>query len=224
MQSVNPNIVSAFHQTVSLGRSDVFEDDRLMPQCTVADANTAAPGWVGRDWAPGGTLLMAINPGGGGDRYRINPTDVRLYGLIRAFRSAEGLPSQAAALRALSDTWLQIQATHAISRVISAVLDATGGTLHSSAFLNILPFRTREDKPARRSELRNAWEKGTERQVRALAPSRIVALGCKAYDALLTAGAERDHQIILIKRAIGDKTIPPQALVMLGQLKAAMTR
>ncbi|WP_207759284.1 hypothetical protein, partial [Sandarakinorhabdus cyanobacteriorum] len=58
-------------------------------------------------------------------------------------------------------------------------------------------------------------------QVRALAPSRIVALGCKAYDALLNVGAESEHQIVLIKRAIGDTTIPPQALAILAQLKAA---
>ncbi|WP_133064396.1 hypothetical protein, partial [Sandarakinorhabdus cyanobacteriorum] len=164
MQSIHPDIVSTFHQTVSLERRDVFEDDRLMPQCAIADANTAAPGWVGRDWTPGGTLLMAINPGGGGDNYRMNPTDARLYSLIRAFRSAEDHSSKAATLRALSDAWLQVQTTHAISRVISAVLDATGGTLNSSAFLNMLPFRTRGNKPARRSELRRAWVKGTGNQ------------------------------------------------------------
>jgi hypothetical protein len=220
MHAMHPDIISAFHRTVSLRRDEVFEDDRLMPQCSVADASIAAPGWVGEDWQPGCTLLVAINPGGGGDRYRINPTDVRLYDLVRAFRRAEELASQSAALRALSDAWLQIQSTHSINRVMTAVLAATGGTIQSSAFLNVLPFRTREDKPARKSELRNAWEKGASHQVRALAPARIVALGCKAHDALLAAGADRHHKIILIKRAIGDNSLPPHALATLEQLKA----
>ena len=220
MHSIHPDIVAAFHRTVRLERDDVFDDDRLMPRCATADASIAPPGWVGRDWQRGHTLMVAINPGGGGDGYRINPTDVLLYDLVRAFRCAEDLASQSAALRALSDAWLQIQSTHSINRVMAAVLAATGGTFQSSAFLNVLPFRTREDKPARKSELRNAWEKGTSHQVWALAPARIVALGCKAHDALLAAGADRHHKIILIKRAIGDNSLPPSALATLEQLKA----
>lgn len=222
MHAMHPDIVSAFHRTVHLHRDEVFEDDRLMPQCSIADAHIAAPGWVGRDWQPGGTLLVAINPAGGGDNYRINPTDARLYDLVRAFRLAEGLASQSATLRALSDAWLQIQNTHSINRVMAAVLAATGGTFQSSAFLNVLPFRTRENKSARRSEVRNAWDKGASHQVRALAPARIVALGCKAYDALLAAEAHHDHKIVLIKRAIGDNSIPPHALETLAQLKTEM--
>jgi hypothetical protein len=222
MHAMHTDIVSAFHRTVRIQRDEVFEDDRLMPQCSIADAYIAAPGWVGRDWQPGGTLLVAINPAGGGDNYRINPTDARLYDLVRAFRAAEGLASQSATLRALSDAWLQIQSTHSINRVLAAVLAATGGTFQSSAFLNVLPFRTRENKSARRSELRNAWDKGTSHQVRALAPARIVALGCKAYDALLAADAHHDYKIVLIKRAIGDNSIPPHALETLAQLKIEM--
>ena len=176
MHAMHPDIVSAFHRTVRLQRDEVFEDDRLMPQRSIADAQIAAPGWVGRDWQPGGTLLVAINPAGGGDSYRINPTDAPLYDLARAFRAAEGLELQSAALRALSDTYLQVQKTLSIIRVMAAVMAATGGTFQSSAFLNVLPFRTRENKSARRSEVRNEWDKGASDQVHSLAPGRIVDL------------------------------------------------
>ena len=222
MHVMHPDIVSAFHRTARLQRDEVFEDDRLMPQRSIADAHISAPGWVGRHWQPGGTLLVAINPAGGGDNYRVNPTDARLYDLVRAFRLAEGFASQSATLRVLSDAWLQIQYTHSINRVMAAVLAATGGTFQSTAFLNVLPFRTRENKSARRSEVRNAWEKGTGNQVRALAPGRIVALGCKAHDALLAADAHREHKIVMIKRSIGDKSIPPHAQETLARMKAAM--
>ena len=222
MHAMHPDIVSAFHRTVRLQRDEVFEDDRLMPQRSIADAQIAAPGWVGRDWQPGGALLVAINPAGGGDSYRINPTDAPLYDFARAFRAADGLESQSAALRAFSDTYLQVQSTHSIIRVMTAVMAATGETFQSSAFLNMLPFRTRENKSARRSEVRNAWDKGTSHQVRALAPARIVALGCKAYDALLAADAHHDHKIVLIKRARGDNSIPLHALETLAQLKTEM--
>ena len=77
------DIVTAFHLAALLPRSSVFSSDELQPITAPDDANTAAPGWVGSAWRSGGTLLVGINPGGGGDAYRGNPTDARLYGLMR---------------------------------------------------------------------------------------------------------------------------------------------
>lgn len=216
---VQTNIVAAFHRTARLMRAAIFDDDRLMPTSAPEDATIAASGWVGPDWKSGGTLLMGINPGGGGDRYRGNPTDQRLYGLLQQFRDADDVKEQRAALRRLSDAWMDIQSTHAIRRVTSAVLDAVGECDVTSAFMNVLPFRTREDKPARAGELRRAWTIATGPQVAALKPRRIVALGCKAHDALVAAGAAVDYEIVLIKRAIGDTSIPPHARETLARLK-----
>ncbi|UVO49658.1 uracil-DNA glycosylase family protein [Sphingomonas sp. SUN019] len=212
-------LINAFHNTANLKRDAVFDDQRLMPICAQHDALTAAPGWIGKNWRPGGTLLMAINPGGGGDTYRINPADVTLYGLIRRFRDAASSDERAAGLRALSDAWIGIQATHNIRRVVDAVLDATGSDASQAAFLNVVPFRTRGDRPARSAELRRAWLISTQQQVAALAPRRIVALGCKAYDALVAAGADRSHDVVLLKRAIGDSRITPQAKEVLTRLR-----
>lgn len=213
-------IIDTFHSTARTAREAIFDDQRLTPRSAPNNAATAAPGWVGRDWQAGGTLLMAINPGGGGDQYRVNPTDERLYAFIRGFRDAEG-EARGRALRLLSEAWIEIQATHNIRRVTDAVFEATGATTQSSAFLNVLPFRTRDDKPARAGELRRAWRIATGPQVAALAPRRIVALGCKAYDALLAAGVGQSHEIVLIKRAIGDSSIPLHARETLARLREA---
>ena len=216
---MSDSIVDAFHATTLLKRSDLFDDDRLTPITSIADAATPAPGWVGKDWRFGGTLLVAINPGGGGDTHRLNPTDERLYGLIRRFRDA-GAEKQPSALREMSDAWIEIQSTHNIRRVIDAVLEATRSSCAQAAFLNVLPFRTRNDKPTRASELRQAWRKATAGQVQALAPRRIVALGCKAHDALVAAGADKAHEVVLIKRAIGDNRLTPHARETLAALAA----
>ena len=213
-------VAAAFHATANLRRTDIFTDDRLTPICSLADAHTAAPGWVGPNWAPGGTLLMGINPGGGGDDYRVNPHDAELYDLIRALRDADGEAACVAALASLSAAWISIQATHSISRVINAVLAAVGQKESQSAFMNVLPFRTRENKPARKDELRRAWDLATGPQVAALQPRRIVALGRRAYDALLAAGADREHRVIPLKRSIGDSVITKQAKEVLEQLRA----
>jgi hypothetical protein len=206
-------VVNAFHTAVSAKRDAIFDDDRLTPISAIQDAVTPAPGWVGKNWKSGGTLLMAINPGGGGDNYRVNPTDARLYGLIRDFRAARSAEERGAGLRKLSDAWIQIQASHNIRRIIDAVFKALGTDAHQTAFLNVLPFRTREDRPAR------VWDTVTKHQVAALAPRRIVALGCKAYDALLAAEADEEYEIVLLKRAIGDSRITPHAQGVLDQLR-----
>lgn len=211
-------VVRAFHLTAKLSRSEVFDDDRLMPTSAVIDAATAAPGWVGADWMPGGTLLVAINPGGGGDKYRINPTDRKLYDAIRFFRDAPE-PRQAKLMRRMSDIAIEVQASHNIRRVVNAVFDAGGLPPPHWAFLNVLPFRTREDKRARKAELQRAWRKATGRQVEALAPRRIVALGQKAYDAMLAAGADPSG-ILCLPRARGDNFITPKAQEALAVLRA----
>jgi hypothetical protein len=212
-------VIDAFHATATVKRSDIFDDERLTPLTALIDAQTAAPGWVGRDWAPGHTVLMAINPGGGGDHYRRNPTDEGLYSLIRAFRDA-AVADRGRALQEMSDAWIQIQSSHNIWKVVDAVLNTTKSDPSRSAFLNILPFRTRQDKPARSGELRRAWHRATGKQVESLAPRRIIALGRKAYDAIITTGVSAEHEIVMIKRAIGDSYIPPDARGVLAKLMA----
>lgn len=213
-------VVEAFHATTQLSRNAVFDDSRLDPTTALPHASLAPPGWVGADWRPGGTIFVAINPGGGRDTYRVNPTDKQLYGAVRAFKDADQT-ARGAALAKLSKLWIDIQQTHNIRRVINPVLDATGSSAQAAAFLNVLPFRTRNDKPARVAELRRAWDLATSRQVTALAPRRIVALGCKAHDALISVGADRSCEIVLLKRAIGDSRLTPHAVEAIAKLRRA---
>lgn len=212
------NIVDAFHATSLLKRADIFHDDRLMPITAPEDAKTPAPGWVGRNWQLGNVLMIAINPGGGGDRYRRNATDDELYTCLRRFRDAAE-PDREQALIDLSDCWTRIQQTHNIFRLMHAVLDAAELNEQQTAFINILPFRTREDKPARSAELTRAWEAATKKQVESLAPSKIVALGSKAYEALRRAGATEQFDVVLLKRAIGDSYITSQAQEAIESLR-----
>ena len=118
----------------------------------------------------------------------------------------------------MCEAWTSIQATHNIRRVIDAVLDAVGDDAAASAFINVVPFRTRNDAPPRKADLTRAWAVASGPQVQALSPGWIVALGRKAYDALVQVGADRSHDIVLIKRSIGDSTITPEAREVLAGL------
>lgn len=208
-------VISAFHATSRLRRQDIFAGDGLTPVTAIEDANTAAPGWVGDDWQ-NGTVLIGINPGGGGDSYRRNPTDDQLYNLLRQFRDADG-PRRGSALAELSSVWRSIQATHNLWRVISAVLEATGEKASEIAFMNVVPFRTRMDRLPSRAEIAAAYRLAAKPQLDALKPERIVCLGTKAWDVLSRYDDVRG-KLILMKRAIGDSYIPPEAQATLREL------
>jgi hypothetical protein len=212
-------IVDTFHRTARLNREAIFPDTKLMPITQTVDAGTAAPGWVGKSWQPdGGTLLMAINPGGGGDAYRLNSTDERLYGLFRAFKAAPP-DERGEALTELSNAWIGIQKTHNIYRLVQPILEALDTGSEDMAFLNVLPFRTRGDAPAGSAVLRRAWDVATSHQVAALRPRRIIALGRKAFDALTAVGATKAYDVIYLKRAIGDSHVTPEAQAAIASLR-----
>jgi hypothetical protein len=212
-------ILDTFHDVARLRREELFGDNRLTPITCIEDAQTAAMGWVGRDYTPSGILMIGINPGGGTDTYRRNPTDALLYGRLRAFRDATG-GARSAAFTAANDTWVSIQRTHAIWRLISEVLAAARIRAEQAAFLNMLPFRTRGDKPAPWAVMQQAWARATSRQVAALAPGAIVCLGYKAADALARlAPLEELPPVFRLKRAIGDSYVTDEARATLAELR-----
>jgi hypothetical protein len=213
------NITAAFHRTALLRRFEIFSDDLLTPRTALDDAHTPAPGWVGSKWK-GGTLLVGINPGGGGDEYRRNPTDDLLYSLLRAFRDAASAAEQRARFEALSKEWIAIERSHRIWRIIGPILDATGETESEVAFMNILPFRTRMDKPAPIRAIEAAWARSAHAQVKALAPRRIIALGKKAWNTFNRFELPATSELILFKRGIGDSYIPAESQAVLAQLRS----
>ena len=121
--------------------------------------------WVGAQWS-NGTLIIGINPGGGGYTYRRNPTDERLYSLLRHLRDARDANEQLKRFEEVSAVWIGIQRGHNIWLFIAALLEATRETVDECAFMNILPFRTRMDAPAPIATLRAAWRERQDRKLR----------------------------------------------------------
>ncbi|MEW9855670.1 hypothetical protein [Novosphingobium sp. M1R2S20] len=63
------------------------------------------------------------------------------------------------------------------SDAVRPILEALDAGSEDPAFLNVLPFRTRHDKPAGSVVLRRARDSATLHQVAALQAQRIIALG-----------------------------------------------
>ncbi len=214
---MNKLIAAKFAKIARLKRSQIFSDESLMPVTSIDDVLQAAPGWVGPAWA-NGTLLIGINPGGGGDAYRGNPTDDLLYSACRALGGAENSTEETDALSKLTEIWMRSQKSHNIWRIVLPILKATGEHEDAIAFMNIVPFRTRNDAMPRVTEIKKALDISALPAIAELKPKRIIALGAKAYKALIKQPSTKALQIIEFKRRIGDSSIHPEAALVLKSL------
>ncbi|MCG5517219.1 MULTISPECIES: hypothetical protein [unclassified Ectothiorhodospira] len=212
-------ITRVFHDVAKLKRDDIFADQALTPITALDDARTPAPGWVGPSYHPGGIVFIGVNPGGGGDAYRRNPTDNLLYEKLRAFRDASP-SSVSSAFEEVNKAWMSIQKTHSIWRVINAALQAARVDVNTVSFINMLPFRTREDKLPDVSTMERAWQLAARKQIQALQPGAVVCLGYKATHALERFG-RHDHlpRTFSLKRARGDTRITEEARQVLAEFR-----
>lgn len=217
-QCFSQDIVNAFQSVAQLKRSDVFQGSVKRPISAQAHADVAVPGWLGPKWVAGSDLLVGVNPGGGSDSYRINPTDNALYDATKQFALTEPGSSAATELSNLTEVYLHCQTTHQIRHLISAILLHTGKTHEESAFINIVPFRTRGNVEPNQSEKRNAWAAGVSLEVERLQAGRILALGKKAYDFLRGVPLHGEPQLIYLARTNGDHYVAAGAIKTIESL------
>src|SRR4051812_23112343 len=89
---INPlELAQTWHRLAQIHRCTVFgaRNEATMPLHLAKDASWPFPGYVGRDYRQGGLVLLLINPGGGGDAYRVRtPQDELFYPLLHRFREA----------------------------------------------------------------------------------------------------------------------------------------
>lgn len=212
-------LAARFQTNSRIRRSAIFGPNDPIPLNLAEDARTMFAGAVGPDYRPGGLVLMAINPGGGGDAYtRRTPADERLYPLLQRFRDA--YPAHALdAFEAINTLFLPLLKTWNVWRIVQPCLEAAGVDLFQAAYLNAVPYRTREDKVPSVAAKQAAWRLATGPALDVLQPGTIVALGKKAGDVL-----ERFHdggpQRFVVPRTIGDSYLSAAAMDVLAQVRA----
>lgn len=223
-EAMRSKLAPVFHKIMQLDARAVFHGypDRLA--CNQpADAHVPAPGWVGKHYRAGSAVLVGINPGGGTKAYvEPRPEDRDLYTLLRRFRAAQDASAVRESFDDLCDGWITIQSTrHNIRRPISLILDALGLTVQDIAFLNLVPFRTADDKTPPVDVIRYCWAVAAGPQLAALKPGRVIFLGKKAADAFhrldTSLGTAR---IDVYPRTNGDTYVAPDARLLLDRLMA----
>ena len=203
-----------FHALTAISREEIFgaKDAMVRPLHLTDDAFTMFPGYVGANFTPGrGLLLLAINPGGGGDSYvkRI-PEDEELYPILASFKRAS--PGQAELhFERMNTSFHRAVQGWNLWRILRPTLDAAGLGLHEVAYMNVVPYRTRGDKMPPIDARRTAWSRIVSPSIDALKPTAIVTLGKKA-DSAVAPMLRTATRYYCVPRTIGDSWVSPEAI------------
>ncbi|MBF0217741.1 MAG: hypothetical protein HQL30_12205 [Candidatus Omnitrophica bacterium] len=157
-----------------------------MPISNQDDARVMFPGLVSECYVLGeGIVVMAINPGGGGDNDTRIQTDHAFYGAMNEFKQASGEEIHAK-FEALNRAALESeQSWGGLTKYINTILCATGRQ-NNHVYMNAVPYRIRGDKANQvpREAFIRAYDKIVSKQLEILKPRAIVVLG-KTTDNIL---------------------------------------
>lgn len=206
---MDPELYSTALKAVRVIRSNIFgADDKQLPISEPKDALVPQIGFIGQDYRPGGTILLGVNPGGGGDAYIRTAEDLLLLPMINNLRSGEAPPD---ALKAMFDQYAINMRTWNLWRIAAPVIAACGNSQSEIAYLNWCPFRTRDDKMPHAYAMRHSFNIHLAPLINELAPTRIIGLGKKVGTWLEKAPLSGVKRYV-VPRTIGDSYLSPEAI------------
>lgn len=223
-ESYRNTLASHFNRLARISRVDVFGDADFdcRPINLPEDNSTMFAGYVGRDYTPGkGLLFLAINPGGGGDAYTVRiPEDEVFYPLLHKFKTTDQW-RVLETFEAVNAAFVPIVKGWNLWRILGPTLDAAGADIHEVAYMNVVPYRTRENKMPPVPTRRTAWSKIVQPTLEILDPRSIITLGKKAgsvVDALLNFKLPT----YCVPRTIGDTYLSEGALEIHAKMRTEL--
>jgi hypothetical protein len=215
-ETFRPACLAAALRTVDLNPLDVLlSEDRIPRTVDAEEGRTARPTWVGRNYQPGGVLLLGKNPGGGSPSFeRMRPQwDFAFFDAIKRLRDERDMEAY---LHLSDHAQPNAMRQWPMWRSISAVLDALGLDLFSVAMGNLVPFRTNGNKVLAQ-EFEAAWRLDVLPIIQLLQPRLIV----KMTNEFSAFARYCPHGIMVqqFHRANGDNHITPAGNADLVQLR-----
>lgn len=184
-------LAQIWYETANTSPQDIFGSKH-----TYVTDDRAQPGYIGQKFDNHRVLLIGMNPAGDGTGAQ--------NGLV--YTALDELDGKEPSVAELSRVIASVMPSWPIfMNCIQPILTRLGLTVHDIALINLLPWRS--DSPHVLYEM--SWRKIVNRQVDALAPARIIALGSKTsgtgyyVDKYYTGPAP----VQAVRRSIGDRRI-----------------
>jgi hypothetical protein len=217
------HLARVFHGHAQITREQIFGPNDPIPLHLRDDAAVMFAGYVGRRYRAGAPVLLAINPGGGGDAYRNRTAeDERLYPLLHEFRVTVG-DSVPRLFEEINATFADIVSHWNLMRILAPVIGAAGAALDEVAYLNAVPYRTRGDKVPSVYAKGQAWRSIVRPTLSALRPGFVIALGKKAGD-VLDRFHLNDAPSFVVPRTIGDSYLSDEACAVIERIRMQRQR
>lgn len=217
-------LANHYHGLVQISRNEIFaaSDAKCAPINLPIDTATMFAGYVGARYRQErGLLLLAINPGGGGDTYTVRtPEDEVFYPLLINFKSTKGGGVQKAFER-INESFVPIVQRWNLWRILGPTLDAAGKTIEEVAFMNVIPYRTRSDMMPPAAARNTAWRLVVEPTLAILQPEAVVTLGKKAGAVVERLYAGERH-LYCVPRTTGDAWISDEALAVHRKMRSEL--
>jgi hypothetical protein len=212
-------VAKAYQTALRVSRAQLFETTKSLPVSLAASAHIPYLGWVGKGYR-GGTVLVAKNPGGGGDsQVETTALDARVIAKLKALRDSEEA-SASGLLDELTDAYHTQLPTIGMGVLLNRMLPRAGETLESVAFFNACPYRTRNEESLRARTRKKSRELVAAPLLEALNPDTIIYLGVEVgREASKTLKARWTY---VLPRAINDKQLNKDAEPVLSQLEGDM--
>ncbi len=215
-------IAQHFHALATITREQIFgaAEPACRPLNLYHDVITMFAGYVGPNFVSGrGLLLLAINPGGGGDAYTCRiPEDEVFYPLLAQLKTAKPL-EVVKCFERTNEAFARIVQGWNLWRILEPTLRAAGTRIEDVAYMNVVPYRTRGDKMPPIAARRSAWNLIIDPTIRILAPQAMITLGKKA-GSVVQALYSGNLATYCVPRTIGDTYISDEALGVHSQLRA----
>ena len=215
-------IAECWQRHVGISRKELFgaADEKCTPKHLLHDAATMFAGYVGADYRSGsGLLLLAINPGGGGDAYERRTAEDQVFiPLLMKFKEA-GPTEIVESFERVNTVFMRIVRGWKIWTILEPTLDAAGVALEDVAYMNIVPYRTRGNKTPPAAVRERAWKRIVEPSLDLLAPRAIVAIGKKAGN-VMGRWYAGDRPVYCVPRTNGDRYVSAEAKSVLMRMKS----
>jgi hypothetical protein len=213
------DIAVHFHNVSQFTREQLRLEEEHMPLYNQQDAETMFAAYVGKGYIPGeGTLIIGINPGGGGEKNRYGPSghDKIFYPVVRRFIASGAIKD----FDHIVTVFPEVVPHWGIWAIMSPVLYAAWRPIEDIAYMNMVPYRTRNDGLPKAAARNASWEHVTGPSLDVLNPRTIVTLGKGASDMLgHFNGEDRAANYYCIKRLRGDSGIHPEAKETLRKMR-----
>ncbi len=179
-------VAELWRECAQLRRTDIFgAADELRPvygrRSLQRQIDVPTFGMVGADYGRGGVILLSVNPAGGKRNPKSTDLDDCLYERFKDLRDPKPDMSPQEAFEAANRAYRSAmpQPHWTITRNhYNKILKDLGKQVDDVSFLQVVPFRTRDDKGSGMNcdYVMSGYEKNAKKQLMLLAPGVIIAV------------------------------------------------